>query len=261
MVMDMSIKRIRTLLALFLASVSIALLSAGFSYAQESGLGYSEAPFALIENISEAIGTTPLEAIQAASADDEEIFQDKLVQQGNYALLGLTFNDIGISAISQQTADGQWQFVCRAGGLMQPEELVQRCGVPSAIAERLYTDFLNTPLRGKAAMKLSTVTRTTILLSSLSLILAIGGLFISSGSKAESAEQWQPLSELVSPQQLTQIIAENTAPSANRAEIASAAVGLQKGDLLMSILQRLRSAELGAVRSLATELRVASKSY
>ena len=82
-------------------------------------------------------------------------------------------------------------------------------------------------------MKLSTVTRTTIVLSSLSLLLAIGGLFISSGSKAESAEQWQPLSELVSPQQLTQIIAENTAPSANRAEIASAAVGLQKGDLLV----------------------------
>lgn len=82
-------------------------------------------------------------------------------------------------------------------------------------------------------MKLSTVTRTTIVLSSLSLLLAIGGLFISSGSKAESAEQWQPLSELVSSQQLTQIIADNTAPSANRAEIASAAVGLQKGDLLI----------------------------
>lgn len=82
-------------------------------------------------------------------------------------------------------------------------------------------------------MKLSTVTRTTIVLSSLSLLLAIGGLFISSGSKAESTEQWQPLSRLVSSQQLTQIIADNTAPSANRAEIASSAVGLQKGDLLI----------------------------
>ena len=82
-------------------------------------------------------------------------------------------------------------------------------------------------------MKLSTATRTTIVLSSLSLLLAVTGLFISSGSKAESAEQWQPLSELVNPQQLIQIVEENTAPSANRAEIASSAVGLQKGDLLV----------------------------
>lgn len=143
--MDMTIKRIRILLALFLVSLSVALLSAGFSYAQESGLGYSEAPFALIENISEATGETPLKAIQAASADDEEIFQDKLVEQGSYALLSLTFNDIGVSAVARQNADGKWQFVCRAGGLMQPEELEQRCGVPAATAAQLYADFLNTP--------------------------------------------------------------------------------------------------------------------
>ena len=141
----MIIKRTRRLIALFIASVSMALLSAGFSYAQESGLGYSEAPFALIENISQAIGKTPLEAVQAASADKEEIVQDKIVEQGNYALLGLTFNYIGLSAVARQNTDGQWQFVCRAGGLMQSEELAQRCGVPAATAEQLYADFLNTP--------------------------------------------------------------------------------------------------------------------
>lgn len=82
-------------------------------------------------------------------------------------------------------------------------------------------------------MKSLTVARTAIVISSISIILVIAGVFISSGSRAESSEQWQPLSELVSPQRLTQIIADNTAPSANRAEIASSAVGLQEGDLLI----------------------------
>ena len=120
-------------------------MTLGLSYAQESGLGYSEAPFALIENASEAIGSTPLESIQAASADEKEIIQEKLVEQNDHALLGLLSDYIGVSAVSQKTADGQWQFVCRAGGLMQPEELTQRCSVPAVTAERLYAEFLNTP--------------------------------------------------------------------------------------------------------------------
>jgi hypothetical protein len=82
-------------------------------------------------------------------------------------------------------------------------------------------------------MKSPTVARTTIVLSSLSLLLAIVALFISDGSKAEGTEQWHPLSELVSPQQLTQIIADNTAPSADRLEIANTAVGLLEDDLLV----------------------------
>ncbi len=82
-------------------------------------------------------------------------------------------------------------------------------------------------------MKHSTVPRTAIALSSLSLLIAIAGLFISNGSKAESTEQWLPLSELVSPQQLTQIVSDNTAPNANRAQISKSAIGLSKGDLLV----------------------------
>ena len=82
-------------------------------------------------------------------------------------------------------------------------------------------------------MKSSTVARTAIVLSSISILLVIAGLFIGSGSRAESSEQWQSLSELVSPQQLTQIIADNTAPSANRPGIASSAVGFKEGDLLV----------------------------
>lgn len=140
----MIIRRTRHLLHLFLASVGIALLSASFTYAQETGLGYSEAPFSLIENAAEAVGKTPLEAIQAASADEPEITQDRLIEQDDYALLAVSFDYIGLSAIAQQMSDGQWQFVCRAGGLMQPEELTQRCGVPATTAEQLYADFLNT---------------------------------------------------------------------------------------------------------------------
>ena len=82
-------------------------------------------------------------------------------------------------------------------------------------------------------MKHSTVARTAIALSCLSLLIAIAGLFISDGSKAESTEQWIPLSKLVSTQQLTQIVADNTAPSADRAEIAKSAIGISKGDLLV----------------------------
>ena len=82
-------------------------------------------------------------------------------------------------------------------------------------------------------MKHSTVARTAIALSCLSLLIAIAGLFISDGSKAESTEPWLPLSKLVSPQQLTQIVADNTAPSADRAEIAKSAIGISKGDLLV----------------------------
>ena len=82
-------------------------------------------------------------------------------------------------------------------------------------------------------MKLLTVARTAIALSSLSLLIAFAGLFISSGSKAESTEHWHPLSEIVSTQQLTQIVADNTAPGANRAEIARSAIGLSRGDLLI----------------------------
>ena len=137
----MIIKKMSRVVSWFLLGLGLSFLIGTASYAQDTGLGYSEAPFALIENAAEAIGDTPLEAIQAASADKEEITEETSVEQGDYAFSTVTFNYIGVSAITKQV-DDDWQFICRAGGLMQPEELIERCGVPAATAEALYTNFL-----------------------------------------------------------------------------------------------------------------------
>ena len=137
----MSIRKVKQTMSLFFVAFGIVLLAAMLSYAQESGLGYSEAPFALIENATAATGNTPLEAIRSASADEGEIVEDNLVEQGNYSFSTVTFNYIGISAVTQKVKN-RWQFVCRAGGLMQPEELIERCGVPADTAQSLYANFL-----------------------------------------------------------------------------------------------------------------------
>lgn len=50
---------------------------------------------------------------------------------------------------------------------------------------------------------------------------------------SEPAQPWQPLSALVTPERLTDIVAESTAPSANRKEIAASAMGYKQGDLLL----------------------------
>ena len=133
--------KIRRVVFWALLGLGLSLLLGVASYAQESGLGYSEAPFELIENATEARGDTPLEAIQASSADEGEITEETSVEQGGYALSTVIFNYIGVSAVTKQV-DDDWQFVCRAGGLMQPEEMTERCGVPAATAEALYDDFL-----------------------------------------------------------------------------------------------------------------------
>ena len=138
----MTTKKMNRLISWFLLGLGFSLLIGTASYAQGAGLGYSEAPFSLIDNATEAIGDTPLEAIQAASADEGEITEEtSVVEQGNYAFSTVTFNYIGVSAITKQVND-DWQFVCRAGGLMQPEELIERCGVPAATAEALYADSI-----------------------------------------------------------------------------------------------------------------------
>ena len=46
-------------------------------------------------------------------------------------------------------------------------------------------------------------------------------------------QDWQPLAELVSDTMLTEIVEENTAPSADRAAIAASAIGVEKNDLLV----------------------------
>jgi hypothetical protein len=58
--------------------------------------------------------------------------------------------------------------------------------------------------------------------------------FVSYRAIANPTEQnWQPLSELVSPAKLTEIVAESTAPSADREMIAASAIGYQQNDLLL----------------------------
>lgn len=153
LVIDLTTKRMRRFVSLFAIALAVMLSSNVLTSAQsepfepqESGLGYSEVPFELIENIDEAIGTTALEAVQTASADDKPIELDRIVVQGDYALMTVTYNYIGISAIAKRQGSG-WQFVCRAGGLMAPAEMVERCEVPSAIAQSLYANFLETPAR------------------------------------------------------------------------------------------------------------------
>lgn len=133
--------KMRRVISWALLGLGLSLLLGVASYAQDSGLGYSEAPFTLIDNAAEAMGDTPLEAIQAASADEGEITEETLVEQGDFALSTVIFNYIGVSAVTKQV-DNNWQFVCRAGGLMQPEEMTERCGVPAATAETLYANFL-----------------------------------------------------------------------------------------------------------------------
>lgn len=147
MVTVMTTKRIRLLISCFLIAIAVTLSFNQLTAAQPgptkskgSGLGYSEAPFALIENADEATGSTALEAVQAASADAKPIALDRIVVNGDYALMSVTYNYIGVSTISKKQGS-RWQFVCRAGGLMTPAELTERCGVPSATAESLYADF------------------------------------------------------------------------------------------------------------------------
>ena len=62
----MIIRKISRVVSWFLLGLGLSFLIGTASYAQDAGLGYSEAPFALINNATETIGDTPLEAIQAA---------------------------------------------------------------------------------------------------------------------------------------------------------------------------------------------------
>ena len=85
-------------------------------------------------------------------------------------------------------------------------------------------------------MKQRTSLKATLLLSciSIALLLALVSTGFSPIQASNDAEDaWQTLSELVDQDELTAIVADNTAPSANRADIAENAVGLQKGDILV----------------------------
>ena len=85
-------------------------------------------------------------------------------------------------------------------------------------------------------MKYLTAAKLTIVLCSISLVLFTIGLTIGSESKAERSDgerPWILLSNLVSVDELVNIIEENTAPSSDVDKIASSAVGIIEGDLLV----------------------------
>ena len=143
----MNTNHLRRGLTLFGVSfvVSILLSIGCISTAQnQSLLGYSEAPFEVVEDLSTAVGETPLDAVRAASATavlEENLKTDTLVEYGDYAFMTISFNHIGMSTVTQKSGD-QWQFVCRAGGLMTGSEMHDQCAVPLAVAGQLYNDLL-----------------------------------------------------------------------------------------------------------------------
>jgi hypothetical protein len=118
----------------------------GLPPGQAPGLGYSEAPFELIDNPQAARGITPLAAIESASASEGAITEEATVSSGDYAFSVLTFNDIGITAVTKKEGM-RWRFICRQGGVISTRELNTQCNVPPDIAsdlsEQLTTELEN----------------------------------------------------------------------------------------------------------------------
>lgn len=73
-----------------------------------------------------------------------------------------------------------------------------------------------------------------------SLAIAIAGLSLAVGvvsyraiAVTASGQTWRPLSEIVTTEKLAEIVAESTAPSADRSAIAQSALGYEQNDLLL----------------------------
>ena len=72
-----------------------------------------------------------------------------------------------------------------------------------------------------------------------SIAVAVAGLslivgFVSYRAIAMTSNQmWQPLTELVTSEKLSEIVAESTAPGADNSEIATSAIGYEQGGLLL----------------------------
>ena len=86
-------------------------------------------------------------------------------------------------------------------------------------------------------MKHTQVPKAVIFLSCLSMVIVTASILLNivlpgqvSGAQSDD---WQPLSTLVEPEKLLQIVTDNTAPSADRQAISRAAVGIIEGDLLV----------------------------
>lgn len=112
----------------------------------KQGLGYSEDPFELIENPTSATGETPLQAAQAASENISVMTQEAVfilpLENEQYAFITVTADFIGNSVVLTKSGNEDWQFACRAGGLMEAEQLVSDCGVPQSISTQLYQGLL-----------------------------------------------------------------------------------------------------------------------
>lgn len=73
-----------------------------------------------------------------------------------------------------------------------------------------------------------------------SIAIAVAGLSLLAGfvsyraiAMNEPSQQWQPLSELVTAEKLAAIMAESTAPGADREAVAASAIGYKQDDLLL----------------------------
>ena len=68
-------------------------------------------------------------------------------------------------------------------------------------------------------------------------IFVIAGLsyfgFSRAIAQSENEQPWQPLSELINPEKLSAMVAENTSPSTDRRIIENSALGYQQGNLLL----------------------------
>lgn len=86
-------------------------------------------------------------------------------------------------------------------------------------------------------MKRIQVPKAVIVLSCLSMVIVttsiLFNIILPGRVSGAQSDNWQTLSALVEPQKLLQIVTDNTAPSANRQEIAQSAVGIIEGDLLV----------------------------
>ncbi|MEO0648351.1 MAG: hypothetical protein AAFZ17_19730 [Cyanobacteria bacterium J06650_10] len=67
----------------------------------------------------------------------------------------------------------------------------------------------------------------------LAVCLLSAGVFQFAIATANTNQMWRPLSEIIAPEKLAEIVAESTAPSADRNAIAQSALGYEQNDLLL----------------------------
>ena len=80
-------------------------------------------------------------------------------------------------------------------------------------------------------MKNKLLTSVSVAVAGLSSI--VGFVSYRAIAMTNNNQAWQPLAGLVSSAKLSEIVAESTAPGADRAEIAASATGYEQGDLLL----------------------------